>query len=280
MEDKFKNTINTVISFSLAEIRENIIYINKLNEIIKKLQYLHGSANVSLKLLIETVHNICPELKQYCEENKNKFNVTSVKDKGVVGKIVEFYLFANLPNNNSCPDTPYGDIKTTHFKSYKFNQKAFSAKERLTLTNFGDPNNEQNIALISDKNSIMETKFYEKIRTGIVLVLQHDDEVYDTIESFYNKKILAIVLYNLDDIFEKYTDIANIFQCDFNKIKNCIIEKNVTQSGQKYLHIHKHGCKDGMTRAFGFTNKFLTKIVSLFLDVQIITKGRSEYIEF
>ena len=280
METKLENTINILVSFSLAEIRENIIYINKLNEIIKRLQELHGSANVSLALLIETVHNLCPELKQYCDENKHKFKVTSVKDKGLVGKIVEFYLFANLPNNNSCPDTPYGDIKTTHFKRLKYSNKAFSAKERLTLTNFGDPNNEQNIALISDKNSIMETKFYEKIRTGIILVLQHDDEIYDTIESFYNKKIIAIVLYDLDNIFIKHTDIENIFQCDFNKIKNCIVEKNVTQRGQKYLHIHKHSCKDGTSRAFGFTNKFLTKIVSLFLDIPIITKSRSEYIEF
>jgi hypothetical protein len=233
-----------------------------------------------LALLIKTVHQCCPELKKYCDDNKDKFKVTSVKDKGLVGKIVEFYLFGNLPNNNSCPDTPYGDIKTTHFKGYKFSAKAFSAKERLTLTNFGDPSNEQNIALISDKNSIMETKFYGKIRTGIILVLQQEDEVYDTIESVYNKKMIAIVLYNLDDIFEKHIDVANIFQDDFDKIKKCIVEKNVTQSGQKYLHIHKHGCKDGVTRAFGFTNKFLTKIVSIFLDVPIITKGRSEYIEF
>jgi hypothetical protein len=275
------NSGNMTISFSLAQIREDSIYINKLNEIIKYLEGLQGVVGgVSLALLIETVHQCCPELKQYCDENKDKFKVSSVKDKGLVGKIVEFYLFGNLPNNNSCPDTPYGDIKTTHFKGYKFSKKAFSAKERLTLTNFGDPSNEQNISLISDKNSIMETKFYEKIRTGIILVLQQDDQVYDTIESVYNKKIIAIVLYNLDDIFEKHTDVANIFQEDFNKIKKCIVEKNVTQSGQKYLHIHKHGCKDGATRAFGFTNKFLTKIVSIFLDVPIITKGRSEYIEF
>lgn len=275
------NSGNMTISFSLAQIREDSIYINKLNEIIKYLQGLQCVVvGVSLALLIKTVHQCCPELKQYCDDNKDKFKVTSVKDKGLVGKIVEFYLFGNLPNNNSCPDTPYGDIKTTHFKGFKFNKKAFCAKERLTLTNFGDPNNEQNISLISDKNSIMETKFYEKIRTGIILVLQQDDQVYDTIESVYNKNIIAIVLYNLNDIFEKHIDITNIFQEDFNKIKKCIVEKNVTQSGQKYLHIHKHGCKDGATRAFGFTNKFLTKIVSLFLDVPIITKGRSEYIEF
>lgn len=263
---------------SLREIREDKAYVNKLNNFI--VECIKSNGSISLLTLINTVHNISPELKQYCDENKEKFKITSVKDKGLVGKIIEFYLFGNLPNSSSCSDTPYGDIKATHFKSCKGNNKAFNAKERLTLTNFGDPNKEQNIALISDKNSIQETKFYEKIRNGIILVLQHDDEIYNTIESVYNKKIIAIVHYDLNNIFEQHADVRDTFQEDFEKIKKCIIEKNVTQSGQKYLHIHKHGCKDGLTRAFGFTNKFLTKLVSLNLNIPIISKGRSEYIEF
>ena len=42
--------------------------------------------------------------------------------------------------------------------------KAFNAKERVTLTNFGDPNNEQNqnILMMVDKNSIKDTKFYDE----------------------------------------------------------------------------------------------------------------------
>ena len=268
-------------AISISEVRESSTYINKLNEIIQNLKNIHGYA--SLQLLIDAVHSMCPELKQYCDENKDKFHITSVTDKGLVGKIIEFYLFGNLPNSKSCPDTPYGDIKTTHFKECtksKSNLKAFNAKERLTLTNFGDPSKEENIALISDKNSMKETKFYEKIKTGIILVLQHDKEVYDTVASVYNKKLIAIVLYNLDDIFEKHDDVANTFQHDFDKIKKCIVEKNVSQCGQQYLHIHKHGCKNGVTRAFGFTGKFLTKLVSLYTNLPIITKGRSEYIEF
>ena len=263
---------------TLREIREDKSYVNKLNTFI--VEGIKSNGSISLLSLINVVHNICPELKQYCDENKDKFKVTSVKDKGLVGKIIEFYLFGNLPNSSSCSDTPYGDIKATHFKLCKTNNKAFNAKERLTLTNFGDPNKEQNIALISDKNSIQETKFYEKIRSGIILVLQHDDEVYDTIESVYNKKFIAIIHYDLNEIFEQHIDERTTFQEDFEKIKKCIIEKNVTQTGQKYLHIHKHGCKDGLTRAFGFTNKFLTKLVSLNLGIPITSKGRSEYIEF
>ena len=278
VEPEITTFISPEIELTLQHIRLDKSYITKLNDII--IQEIKTTGFINLSLLINKVHSICPELKDYCETNKDKFKVTSVRDKGLIGKIVEFYLFGNLPNSYSCPDTPYGDIKTTHFKSCGSMTKAFNAKERLTLTNFGDPNKEENIALISDKNSIQETKFYEKICSGIILVLQHDNEIYSTIESIYNKKIIAILHYDMNNIFEKYTDIANIFQEDFNKIKKCIIEKNVTQSGQKYLHIHKHGSKDSLTRAFGFTNKFLTKLVSIYLNIPISSKGKSEYIEF
>jgi hypothetical protein len=264
---------------TLSQIKESEAYINMLNKIIREIIKTHG--NCSLKNLIKTVHIICPELQDFCNKNEEKFKITSTKDKGIIGKIVEFKLFGNLPNNDSCPDMNYGDIKTTHFKNLgKDGSKAFNAKERLTLTNFGDPSKQTNIDTISDKNSLQETKFYDKIKKGIILIFQHDSITYETIECFYNKKIIGIVFYNLDDVFINNTDIANTFQEDFNKIKTCIIEKNVTQCGQQYLHIHKHGCKDGTTRAFGFTNKFLTRLVSIYLNLPLIVKGRSEYIEF
>ena len=264
---------------SFAQIKESDNYINILNNIIKEIIKTHGSC--SLKTLITTVHTACPELEEFCENNEGKFNITSIKDKGLIGKIVEFKLFGNLPNSDSCPDMDYGDIKTTHFKNLgKDNCKAFNAKERLTLTNFGDPSKQTNIDTIADKNTLQETKFYDKIKRGIILIFQHETIDYDTISSYYNKKIIGIVFYNLDDVFAKHTDVADTFQEDFIKIKTCILEKNVSQSGQKYLHIHPHGCKDGATRAFGFTNKFLTKLVSLYLNVPLISKGRSEYIEF
>jgi len=262
---------------TLTQIREDKSYVSNLNSIIIQGIKTHGS--ISLLSLINVVHDKCPQLKQYCEENKDKFKVTSVKDKGLSGKIIEFYLFGNLPNSSSCSDTPYGDIKATHFKPIKSNTKAFNAKERLTLTNFGDPTKEKNIALISDKNSLQETKFYEKIRSGIILVLQHD-KVYDTIESVYNEKIITIVHYDLNEIFEQHADVRNVFQADFDKIKKSIVEKKATQRGQKYLHITKHGSKGGETRAFGFTNRFLTKLVSIKINVPITSRGRSEYIEF
>ncbi len=268
---------NDALTITLTEIKENKSYVDKLNDIIVK--GIKSVGFITLSTLIERVHNACPELKDYCHENKDKLKI-KVTDKGFIGKFVEFILFGNLPNNKSSPDTPYGDIKATHFKSLKNMNKAFNAKERLTITNYGDPDTAENIPSISDKNTIQETKFYDKIRTGIILIFQHDDTCYDTIESVYNKKIKAVVYYDLDDIFEKHVDVKNIFQEDFNKIKKCIVEKNVTQRGQKYLHIHTHGSKNSATRAFGFTHKFLTKLVSINLDIPITTKGRSEYIEF
>jgi len=264
---------------TLSNIKENTNYIMILNNIIKEI--IKSNGYCSLKKLIETVHYVCPELEQFCKTNEDKFKVTSIRDKGLIGKMVEFYLFGNLPNNDSSPDMQYGDIKTTHFKRMSKNGvNVFNAKERLTLTNFGDPEKQSNIDTISEKNSLQETKFYDKIKNGIILIFQHVSETYETIECFYKKKIIGIVHYNLDTIFANYSDVANVFQSDFIKIKTCILEKNVSQCGQQYLHIHKHGCKDGLTRAFGFTNKFLTRLVSIYLNVPLISKGRSEYIEF
>jgi hypothetical protein len=264
---------------TLAEIKESFNYIMILNNIIKDIMKINGYC--SLKMLIKTVHYVCPELENFCKINEEKFKVTSIRDKGLVGKIVEFYLFGNLPNSNSCPDMDYGDIKTTHFKNVgKNSSKSFNAKERLTLTNFGDPSKQVNIDTIADKNSLQETKFYDKIKRGIILIFQHDSASYETIEAHYNKKILGIILYDLDELFDKHVELAEVFQEDYIKIKTCVLEKNVSQSGQKYLHIHPHGCKHGVTRAFGFTNKFLTKMVSIYLNVPLITKGRSDYIDF
>ena len=265
------------LSLSLAQIRENDSYIGHLNSIIK--DTIRTTGQCSLRTLIQTIHGVCPELGEFCRENQEKFKVSSVRDKGLIGKIVEFQLFGNLPNNDSCPDMQYGDIKTTHFKSLG-NGKAFNAKERLTLTNFGDPEKQANIDTIADKATMQDTRFYEKIKRGIILIFQQESVDYDTIDCFYDKKILGVVFYNLDELFVSHPDVQATFQDDFVKIKTCVLAHAVSQKGQQYLHMHKHGCKAGATRAFGFTNKFLTRLVSIYLEVPLVTQGRSEYISF
>jgi hypothetical protein len=264
---------------AIIDYKNDENYIKILNTYIK--DSIKNDGSCSLKKLIEIAQLNFPELKGFCDTNQDKLTITSVKDKGLTGKIVEFSLFGNLPNSFSSPDMIYGDIKTTHFKRIgKNGVKTFNAKERLTLTNFGDPDLQTNIDKIADKNSFQETRYYAKVKSGIILIFEHESTRFDTIESYYEKKIMGIVFYNLDDIFQKNPDIEEVFQTDFIKIKTCIIEKNVSQAGQQYLHIHPHGCKNGKTRAFGFTNKFLTKMVSIYLNLPLITKGRSEYIEF
>lgn len=264
---------------SIIDYKNDENYIKILNTYIK--DSIKNDGSCPLKKLIEIVHLNFPNLKEFCEANQEKLKISSVKDKGLNGKIVEFSLFGNLPNNDSSPDMIYGDIKTTHFKRIGKNEsKTFNAKERLTLTNFGDPDKQSNIDSIADKISFQETRYYAKVKSGIILIFEHESTKFDTIESYYEKKIMGIVFYNLDDIFQQNNDIHQVFQTDFIKIKTCIIEKNVTQAGQQYLHIHPHGCKGGKTRAFGFTSKFLTKMVSIYLDLPLIKVGRSEYIEF
>jgi hypothetical protein len=159
---------------TLDMINKNYKYIAILNNKIKEIISAQGSC--SLKCLIDVIHGLSPELHNYCEANNDKFKVTSVKDKGLAGKIVEYKLFGNLPNSDSCPDLEYGDIKTTHFKNINTGTKSFNAKERLTLTNFGDPGKQENIDIISDKNTIQETKFYGKIKSGIILIFQHQTQ--------------------------------------------------------------------------------------------------------
>lgn len=264
---------------TLADIKDKS-YINVLNNIIKEI--IKTTGYCTLELLITQIHALCQELADFTNTNMEKFKITKVTDKGLVGKIVEFKLFGNLPNNDSCPDMLYGDIKTTHFKCLNTKtNKSYNAKERLTLTNFGDPSKQSNIDTIADKNCLQETKFYDKINNGIIVIFQDEDNTaFSTVESYYSKKILGIVLYNLDEVFEKQPEVATIFQEDFNKIKSCILAHNVSQSGQTYLHIHPHGSKGSNTRAFGFKNKFLTKLVSIYLDLPLQVKGRSDYIEF
>jgi hypothetical protein len=254
-------------------------YIQILNNYI--IDSIKSDGSCSLKKLIEIAHVNFPDLKEFCQANQENLKITSTKDKGLTGKIVEFSLFGNLPNSDSCADMIYGDIKTTHFKKIGKNaSKTFNAKERLTLTNFGDPEKQSNIDTIADKNSFQETKFYSKVKSGIILIFEQETRSFETIESYYEKKIMGIVFYNLDDIFQKNNVIQEVFQSDFIKIKTCVIEKNVSQAGQQYLHIHPHGCKNSNSRAFGFTTKFLTRLISIYLELPIIIKGRSEYIEF
>jgi hypothetical protein len=181
--------------------------------------------------------------------------IKNKKDKGLLGKIVEFYIFGNLPNSNSSPDTKLGDIKTTNLKKLK--NGSLNAKERLTLTNFGNPFSEEILDEIVTKKSINETKYFKKISKGVIIVGIHDSSLKNSFEELLQKKIIGFISYSFENFDNE--DLIKI-NYDFEKIKECLIEGKPTQSGQKYLHIHRHSSGgEDKTRAFGFTNKFLTK---------------------
>ena len=258
----------TAEKFTLNFIKNDPKYINILNTHIKLYD-----GNCTLGNLINYVRNSCPELKDLYISNKDKFKSKCTCDKGIFGKLVEFELFGNLPNSNSAPDLSYADIKVTKFKEMK--KSRYNAKERLTLTNIGDPNNDDIIKLFNETKNIYELKHYSKIKRGIIIVMEHDEHKYETFEQCYNKKILSALLYDLDELPEEDKLILND---DYNKIRDCIINKCVSQRGQKYLHVHPHGSKNSITRAFGFTPKFLTKIVAFYLKIPLQTTKNSNYL--
>ena len=88
--------------------------------------------------------------------------------------------------------------------------------------------------------------------------------------------MLDICVYDIETFPE---DIQNQLQYDFTDIQTKILNQTVSQKGQQFLHIHPHGSKNSTTRAFGFTNKFLTTLIGYCSQIPITTQGRSSYIE-
>lgn len=251
-------------NFSLIEIQTNLDYFQQLN----------SQKGTTIQELISYAHTLSPELNSWCTNHQEKLKISSLKDKGAVGKIIEFHLFGNVPNNQSIPDTLMGDIKVTHLKKIK--KEFYNAKERLTITNIGNEDKDTIVTHFIDKNSFQETKFWEKMQSGILFFLEEGK--INTIEDLYHKPVFGIIRYDLNELLSTHSEIATIIQTDFTKIKNCIIDKKVSQKGQQYIHVHKHGGKHAKTRALGFTNKFVTLLYSIYMNTTLIVKGRSHCI--
>jgi hypothetical protein len=264
------NTTQEEETWDMNFVKANPVYIKKINDFIQKKQ-----GQCSLKELIDFAQARCPELKRHCEENRERFISKCERDKGIMGKMIEFFVFGNLPNNSSQPDLVYADIKATHFK--RTHENHINAKERLTITNIGDTAKEEIRQMFQKTETLDGLKHYEKIKKGIILIAAHEKGIeYKTIEDNEKKKIIGIVLYDLNELGE---EDKRILSDDYKKIRDCILEERVSQKGQQYLHIHKHGSKNSETRAFGFTNKFLTRLVAFYLEKPIIEKGKSTYFD-
>jgi hypothetical protein len=104
----------------------------------------------SLRDVITSAHSLCPQLAAYVTANESVFNSRCSRDKGSVGKMVEFYIFGQLPNSDPTPDPCLGaDIKATHFKTTK---GGYNAKERVTITNCGSTGKPETLAPIAMHN--------------------------------------------------------------------------------------------------------------------------------
>lgn len=232
--------------------------------------------NVSVKDAISTANSLCPELAIFTSKNQHKFSGLRARDRGSMGKIVEFYFFGQLPNSNPGPDLAWGaDIKATHFKTNK--QGHYGAKERLTITNCGDRNDYSTFHPIISSEDVRSYKDYSKIRRGVLFVIEHRKGIYNDFEENMSKKILCSFVYDLEDMNQ---EISSQIDRDFEHIKGTILAGKITQAGQIFLHTAPHGAGHGSgTRAFAFTNKFVTKLVSIYTGKPITVKGRSWFIE-
>ena len=255
--------------FSLKAIRNNATICRVFLQSLPK--------NKPLQEVIEYAHSVCPHLKAEVEAKQHIFNSAKSRDKGNLGKIVEFFIFGQLPNCDPNPDLAWGaDIKATHFKTNKNGH--FNAKERLTITNCGKTADYTTFEAVSSAETLKSCKFYPKIQNGVLFVFEHQssDGKYTAPETNMQKRLLTVCAYNTDELPEEFqTQMQN----DFADIQNKIATQTVSQKGQKYLHIHPHGSKASSTRAFGFTNKFLTRLVAHANNLPLTEKGRSLFIE-
>ena len=217
----------------------------------------------SLRTLIDYQYELNPLIAEFCKQNEFQLKQ---RDKGNIGKRIEFHIFGRLPNNDSSPDLGDKDIKTTHIKKMK-NSK-WNAKERLTLTNCGSTLNYDSLSHFIANDKLEKSKLFPKICKGVLFVLEYDK----TVEDIYDEIVHSIVEYDITELPE---DIKDTINTDYEKIRKCVTEKAVSQKGQMFLHIHPHGSKGSKTRALGFTNKFVTFLICHYTSRSLNKSGNS-----
>lgn len=252
----FNNYISFINSLFIFKKVSNTLTV--YNEVIKK---YNGLPNMD-------------QIREYFEEK-----CINRQDKGTLGKMIEYILFNNLPNNSDNPDfNNLGDCKVTNFKLLKNN--CLTAKERVTITNVGNANNYSSFTNIIDNEHLCNTKCSKKLN-GILIVFKHNNIKWNNFEQCLQLKPLIIIPM-------KFNDLQNDLISDYQIIRNMIINnEKITQKGQNNLHIHKHGSKGSNTRALGLKNKYVTKIIAnelakinnVNIEEVLKTKGRSTFID-
>lgn len=230
-------------------------YINALSKYLPcTLQTLHAHAVL-----------LCPELATFCQSNRQSL-VGS--DKGSAGKLVEFFIFGKKPNCDANPDLVLADVKATHVKAIG---DAYNAKERLTLTNVGSTDKYETLQHIVESETLDSCKAYPKVQKGVMAVLVRNKS-RPSMEEILDEQMVALFYYDLDTL---PAEVRATIAADYANIRNCVAAKAVSQKGQQYLHIHPHGSKGSKTRAFGFTNKFVTWLICHHTDRELVKQGRS-----
>ena len=268
MVKKLKNALSLQSFFRLKDLQTD--------EAICKSYLSSLPSGVSFRDTIDAAYRLCPELEEYCKANEEIFNGKGGRDKGSVGKMVEFYIFGQLPDTDPNPDLAWGaDIKATHFETVWTN--GFNAKERVTITNCGKEHDYSSFDDILNAPSLQSCKYYPKVRKGVLFVFEHKEGTYNDINVSLAKTLLCCFAYDLETMPEEDTAQLN---ADFVHIKSTIRAQAITQSGQIFLHIPSHGAGHGSdTKALAFTNKFVTKLVSIMTGYPMSIRGVSWYIE-
>ena len=184
-----------------------------------------------------------------------------ITDKGLHGKIVETLIFGIKNNSKSCPDFTglieseecAPDLKVTHLKEYANYPGEFTAKERLTCTNISRDE-------LAKCDNFDNSCYKNKCSNILLFVLKYNK--IRTLEDLLNIKILHIMHINIYTVYKSYIDE------DWNYIYVMANDKTrkLSQRGQKYLHVHKHGSKGSQQRALGLKSKFVTEIIGKDLE--------------
>ena len=247
-------------------------YLQELNKHIK--------ISTTVEQLINYGRSLCQGLPTEKQLNEEFVNYKP-RDKGNLGKIIEYSLFGQKPNSNSECDFKdcERDLKVTKFKKMKNGN--YNAKERLTLTNIGNKEKDDFGKDILDAACFKETIYYKKCRRGVLFVTDDGNtkQKYKTHKDVMNQNVMGVIAYDIEEIPEKfYKQIEE----DFQNIKKRIKEKNISQKGQKYLHIHSHGSKGSLTKALGFKNKFVTLLFHHYMKdkCELVETGISVSIKF
>ena len=170
-----------------------------------------------------------------------------------------------------------GDVKTTQFSPVSDGYNA-SKVSRLTICNCGTTTDYSSFGELSAADKLQDYKKYNKIRKATLFVFKWTP-VEEKTENM-DKILFAAFIYNMDRVLADHGDIREQIHCDWNSIQQGIKGEDVSQAGQKCIHIHKHASAGGEYRALGFTNKFLTWLVAHYTGYGEPTKkGNSWYIK-